>query len=117
MISNDGRPSAVVRGLQNGACASFVNPISLEELKKMVKDGNLCCHIAQGISENTLNNNDKHNDEQRSDGNHEDIARDLHTLLNDSTPLLKKPRVSWTPDLETKFFNAVEHLGLEGMMS
>ncbi|CAK7353884.1 unnamed protein product [Dovyalis caffra] len=84
MLSANGDPKLVMKGITHGACDYLLKPVRIEELK------NIWQH-----------NEDE--DEDRDENEHED----------EDPTTQKKPRVVWSVDLHRKFVAAVNQLGID----
>lgn len=133
MMSDDGRTSAVMRGIKHGACDYLIKPIREEELK------NIWQHVVRKKwNENkelenscSLEDNDRHkrgNDDSEYTSSVNDGAEgtvkpqkkrtnakeeDDGELENEDPSTAKKPRVVWSVELHQQFVTAVNQLGID----
>jgi len=131
VMSADGRTSAVMRGIEHGACAYLIKPVRIEELKniwqhvvrkklnankeldhsgslddrRVVDDADYASSI-NGGTDGTCRSQKK-----RRDTKDDDCGK----LGNEDPPASKKSRVRWSEKLHQKFVSAVNQLGIESM--
>ncbi|XP_041997059.1 two-component response regulator ARR12-like [Salvia splendens] len=127
MLSADGDPELVLKGVNNGACDYLVKPIRIEELsniwqhvvrrmkckpKSQNNQANAHQAIGEGHGSSSAGNTDqnekcnrkKKDDEDEYDGNDDEDE--------DNMPR-KKRRVTWTKELHMKFLQSISQLGIE----
>ncbi|KAK1267986.1 Two-component response regulator ARR2 [Acorus gramineus] len=118
MMSADSNVDTVMKGIMHGARDFLQKPIRLEELK------NIWQHVvrkklgeqsgAKGEANNNNSNNDnqniRHNRRSREDSNDGDDEQNDES--DDDHLTSKKPRLTWTPELHSKFINAINQLGV-----
>ena len=133
MLSANGDPKLVMKGITHGACDYLLKPVRLEELKIVwqhvirkkkpdQRDYNKC-----GLERNSSEGNgtggansdqDAKLSRKRKDQNMDDDEdQDENEHENDDPSAQKKPRVVWSVELHRKFVAAVNQLGLESMFS
>ncbi|KAK1310725.1 Two-component response regulator ARR12 [Acorus calamus] len=117
VMSADDNVDTVRKGIMHGARDFLLKPIRLEELK------NIWQHVvrkklgeqsgAKGEANN--NSNDDNQNIQRNRRSRED-SNDGDDEQNDESDddhlTSKKPRLTWTPELHSKFINAINQLGV-----
>ncbi|KZV27414.1 hypothetical protein F511_02523 [Dorcoceras hygrometricum] len=129
MLSANGDPELVMKGVRHGACDYLVKPVRIEELRNIWQhvvrrkkfDSNkqkkspvyAKYHHENGEGHGTTSRNDadqngKINKKRRDD---DDENEDGHESEDPATQ--KKPRVIWSIELHRKFVSAVNHLGIE----
>ncbi|XP_047947793.1 two-component response regulator ARR12-like [Salvia hispanica] len=126
MLSANGDPKLVMKGITHGACDYLVKPVRIEELR------NIWQHVIRKKRTEPKNQNgsaDQGNDNQSSgEGNgpqadrngkcnrkrkdEEDFSEDNENE-NEDPAASKKPRVVWSIELHRKFVAAVNQLGIE----
>ncbi|XP_073132111.1 two-component response regulator ARR10-like [Henckelia pumila] len=129
MLSANGDPKLVMKGVTHGACDYLVKPVRIEELR------NIWQHVLRrkkldssnqdkspghakyqhengegdgSSSRNDADQNGKINKKRKDD---DDENEDGHESEDPTTQ--KKPRVIWSIELHRKFVSAVNHLGIE----
>lgn len=130
MLSANGDPKLVMKGITHGACDYLVKPVRIEELR------NIWQHVIRKKRTEPKNQNgsaDQGNDNQSSgEGNgpqadrngkcnrkrkdEEDFSEDNENE-NEDPAASKKPRVVWSIELHRKFVAAVNQLGIESNSS
>ncbi|XP_073276810.1 two-component response regulator ORR22-like [Primulina huaijiensis] len=128
MLSANGDPKLVMKGVTHGACDYLVKPVRIEELrniwqhvlrrKKLSNNqnkspGHAKCHHENGEGDgstfrNDVDQNGKINKKRKDD---DDENEDGHESEDPKTQ--KKPRVIWSIELHRKFVSAVNHLGID----
>ncbi|XP_057776863.1 two-component response regulator ARR11-like [Salvia miltiorrhiza] len=110
VMSEDGDPSRMMKGVEHGACEYLQKPIRTRELR------NIWQHVfRKRIHEIKCVEPKQDPTPHNSDANNIVIAnkrKDHDNTTHDPTTL-KKPRVVWTFDLHQKFVKAVNRVGLE----
>ncbi|KAK1282380.1 Two-component response regulator ARR12 [Acorus calamus] len=118
VMSADDNVDTVRKGIMHGARDFLLKPIRLEELK------NIWQHVvrkklgersgAKGEANNNNSNSDnqniQHNRRSREDSNDGDDEQNDES--DDDHLTSKKPRLTWTPELHSKFINAINQLGV-----
>ncbi|KNA08643.1 hypothetical protein SOVF_160770 isoform A [Spinacia oleracea] len=130
MLSGNGDPKLVMKGITHGACDYLLKPVRLEELK------NIWQHVIRKKKvdpkdRDNSNNQDNNSSEgngvrgancdqdvkfcrKRKDQNlDDDEDEDEDENENEDPSAQKKPRVVWSVELHRKFVAAVNQLGLE----
>ncbi|KAI9393635.1 hypothetical protein POPTR_006G262100v4 [Populus trichocarpa] len=125
MLSANGDPKLVMKGITHGACDYLLKPVRIEELK------NIWQHVIRrrkydNKDRNSSDNRDKPNqgsseaipdqklNKKRKDQNEdEDEDRDENEHENEDPATQKKPRVVWSVELHRKFVAAVNQLGID----
>ncbi|XP_010665924.2 two-component response regulator ORR24 isoform X2 [Beta vulgaris subsp. vulgaris] len=132
MLSANGDPKLVMKGITHGACDYLLKPVRLEELK------NIWQHVVRrkkfdSKDRNSSNSLDKNSSEgngtrdanfdqdtkqcrKRKDQNgddDEDQDENENDNENEDPSSQKKPRVVWSVELHRKFVAAVNQLGLD----
>lgn len=131
VLSGNGDPKNVMKGITHGACDYLLKPVRIEELK------NIWQHVVRrkkfdnkgrnnadnqdrtkqggGDSGGTANSdqNAKLNKKRKDQNEDEDEERDENDQDNDDLSTQKKPRVVWSVELHRKFVNAVNQLGID----
>ncbi|KAJ6697772.1 TWO-COMPONENT RESPONSE REGULATOR [Salix purpurea] len=125
MLSANGDPKLVMKGITHGACDYLLKPVRIEELK------NIWQHVIRrkkcdNKDRNSSDNRDKPNqgsseatpdqklNKKRKDQNEdEDEDRDENENENEDPATQKKPRVVWSVELHRKFVAAVNQLGID----
>ncbi|CAM8889340.1 hypothetical protein QQ045_024319 [Rhodiola kirilowii] len=128
MLSANGDPKLVMKGITHGACDYLLKPVRIEELqiiwqhvirKKKVepKDQKVSENGHNGSNEGGQGGNgnaDQKSSKKRKDQvDDEDEDHDENGLENDDPSAQKKPRVVWSIELHRKFVAAVNHLGVD----
>lgn len=129
MLSANGDPKLVMKGVTHGACDYLVKPVRIEELRNIWQHvlrrkkldsnnqnkfpGHAKYHHENGegdgsTSRNDVDQNGKINKKRKDD---DDENEDGHESEDPTTQ--KKPRVIWSIELHRKFVSAVNHLGIE----
>ncbi|KAL7097193.1 hypothetical protein ACP275_10G128400 [Erythranthe tilingii] len=120
MLSANGDPKLVMKGITHGACDYLLKPVRIEELK------NIWQHVLRRKKFEPKNQNNKSGDQnanadQNGDQNgkfsrkrkeDEDVSEDNGNESDDPSSQ-KKPRVVWSIELHRKFVGAVNQLGIE----
>ncbi|KDP33534.1 hypothetical protein JCGZ_07105 [Jatropha curcas] len=124
MLSANGDPKLVMKGISHGACDYLLKPVRMEELK------NIWQHVIRRKFDNKDRNNfdnqdrtqygngeattDQKINKKRKDQNEdEDDDRDENGHENEDPTTQKKPRVVWSVELHRKFVAAVNQLGID----
>lgn len=129
MLSANGDPKLVMKGITHGACDYLVKPVRIEELR------NIWQHVIRRKKPEPKSHNsgDQGNGNQSSgEGNgsqadrngkfnrkrkdEEDLSEDNGNESEDPSSQ-KKPRVVWSIELHRKFVAAVNQLGIESNSS
>ncbi|KAF9662076.1 hypothetical protein SADUNF_Sadunf18G0015800 [Salix dunnii] len=127
MLSANGDPKLVMKGITHGACYYLLKPVRIEELKTIWqhlirrkksdnKDRNSLDNRDkpdQGSSEAVLDQklNKKRKDQNGDEDEDPDEDEDEHE--NEDPTTQKKPRVVWSVELHRKFVAAVNILGID----
>ncbi|KAI4337262.1 hypothetical protein L6164_015701 [Bauhinia variegata] len=132
MLSANGDPKLVMKGITHGACDYLLKPVRIEELKNIwqhvirrkkfdAKDRNkgISQDKAHSGSGNGLKSAGTGNSDQngkmnkrRKDQDEEDEENE-NGHENDDPSTQKKPRVVWSVELHRKFVAAVNQLGID----
>lgn len=133
MLSANGDPKLVMKGITHGACDYLLKPVRIEELK------NIWQHVVRRKKNDSRNQNNSTNqanggsgegepgsagtgnsdqngkvNKKRKDQNDDDEDEiDENGYDNDDPSTQKKPRVVWSVDLHRKFVAAVNQLGID----
>lgn len=123
MLSANGDPKLVMKGITHGACDYLVKPVRIEELR------NIWQHVIRKKKtepRNQSNSADQGNGNQSGgEGNGSQGDRKFNRKRkdeddgseneneNDDPGASKKPRVVWSIELHRKFVGAVNQLGIE----
>ncbi|KAJ4707803.1 Two-component response regulator [Melia azedarach] len=131
MLSGNGDPKLVMKGITHGACDYLLKPVRIEELK------NIWQHVVrrkkfdktdQNNSDNqgkpnhgsgeaggmgNSDQNGKLNKKRKDQNEDEDEERDENEHENEDPTTQKKPRVVWSVELHRKFVAAVNQLGID----
>ncbi|KAJ6862189.1 two-component response regulator ARR12-like isoform X1 [Populus alba x Populus x berolinensis] len=129
MLSANGDPKLVMKGITHGACYYLLKPVRIEELKTIWQ------HVVRrkksdNKDRNSSDNRDKPNqgsneavpdqklNKKRKDQNGDededhDEDEDEHEHENEDPTTQKKPRVVWSVELHRKFVAAVNQLGVD----
>ena len=128
MLSANGDPKLVMKGITHGACYYLLKPVRIEELKTIWQ------HVVRrkksdDKDRNSSDNRDKLNqggseaipdqklNKKRKDQNEdEDEDRDENEHENEDPAAQKKPRGVWSVELHRKFVAAVNQLGIDSML-
>ncbi|KAL2939967.1 Two-component response regulator ORR24 [Bienertia sinuspersici] len=130
MLSANGDPKLVMKGITHGACDYLLKPVRLEELKNIwqhvvrrkkydSKDQNSCNSLDKNFGEGNgtggvNSDQDAKQSRKRKDQNvDDDEDQDENENENDDPSSQKKPRVVWSVELHRKFVAAVNQLGLD----
>ncbi|KAK9280408.1 hypothetical protein L1049_014097 [Liquidambar formosana] len=132
MLSANGDPKLVMKGITHGACDYLLKPIRIEELKNIwqhvirrkkfdSKEQNNPDKPHHGTGEGghdstgmgNSDQNGKLNKKRKDQNEDEDDERDENGLDNDDPSTQKKPRVVWSVELHRKFVAAVNQLGID----
>lgn len=130
MLSGNGDPKLVMKGITHGACDYLVKPVRIEELrniwqhvirKKKTEPKNQNSSADQGngnqsSGEGNGSQADRNGKCNRKRKDEEDFSEDNENE-NDDPATSKKPRVVWSIELHRKFVAAVNQLGLESNSS
>ena len=126
MLSANGDPKLVMKGISHGACDYLLKPVRIEELKNVwqhvirrknevprrngkpsgAEGDNPGSAGAESLDQNargTKKRKDQNDDEDNDENDDE----------NDDNGAQKKPRVVWSVDLHRKFVLAVNQLGID----
>lgn len=127
MLSANGDPKLVMKGITHGACDYLLKPVRIEELK------NIWQHVVRrkkfdNKDRSNLDNQDKSRhgscevtadqklNKKRKDQNEDDDEDcDENGNENEDPTTQKKPRVVWSVELHRKFVAAVNQLGIDSM--
>ncbi|KAH9322308.1 hypothetical protein KI387_016947, partial [Taxus chinensis] len=124
MMSGNGETSAVMKGIEHGACDYLIKPVRIHELK------NIWQHVIRKKRNNAMElehsggvediegqkkgledaNYSSSIKKKRKDPNEEEDHGDQE---NDDLSTLKKPRFIWTRDMHRQFEHAVNYLGID----
>ncbi|KAL5783033.1 hypothetical protein ACOSP7_008062 [Xanthoceras sorbifolium] len=131
MLSGNGDPKNVMKGITHGACDYLLKPVRIEELKNIwqhvvrrkqseTKERNNADsqdkpHHGSGEAAGMGNSdqNGKLNKKRKDQNEDEDEERDENENDNDDLSTQKKPRVVWSVDLHRKFVAAVNQLSID----
>ncbi|XP_059642589.1 two-component response regulator ARR12-like [Cornus florida] len=135
MLSANGDPKLVMKGITHGACDYLLKPIRIEELKNIwqhvirkkkydPKDRNNSenPHPENGRGQGLTGIGDsdesgklirKRKDQDEDEDEDEEEEYDENGNRNDDTSAQKKPRVVWSVELHRKFVAAVNQLGFD----
>ncbi|KAK2659396.1 hypothetical protein Ddye_005929 [Dipteronia dyeriana] len=131
MLSGNGDPKNVMKGITHGACDYLLKPVRLEELKNIWQhvvrkkkfetkernntDSQDNPHHGSGEAAGIGNSdqNGKLNKKRKDQNEDEDEERDEDDEDNEDSSTQKKPRVVWSVDLHRKFVAAVNQLGID----
>ncbi|KAL7093335.1 hypothetical protein ACP275_11G034900 [Erythranthe tilingii] len=129
MLSANGDPKLVMKGVTHGACDYLVKPVRIEELRNIWQhvlrrkkcdnknpkksSGQVKSHQTNGEGGlgSPLGNADQNGKFNRKRKEDEDESEDNENDEDPSTQ--KKPRVVWSIELHRKFVGAVNQLGIE----
>ncbi|KAL1534074.1 two-component response regulator ARR12-like [Salvia divinorum] len=126
MLSANGDPKLVMKGITHGACDYLVKPVRIEELrniwqhvirKKKTEPKNHNGSADQGNSDQLSGEGNTSQADQNGKCNHkrkdeEDFSEDNENE-NEDPATSKKPRVVWSIELHRQFVAAVNQLGIE----
>lgn len=131
VLSANGDPKLVMKGITHGACDYLLKPVRIEELKNIwqhvirrkkfdSKDSNNSAnqdklHSAIGEGDSGAGSHSDHDgklNKKRKDQN-EDDDEEHEENENDDPSTQKKPRVVWSVELHRKFVAAVHQLGID----
>ncbi|XP_057767865.1 two-component response regulator ARR12-like isoform X2 [Salvia miltiorrhiza] len=126
MLSANGDPKLVMKGITHGACDYLVKPVRIEELrniwqhvirKKKTEPKNQNSSADQGngnqsSGEGNGSQADRNGKCNRKRKDEEDFSEDNENE-NEDPATSKKPRVVWSIELHRKFVAAVNQLGIE----
>lgn len=107
-MCDDGETGMVMKGVQHGACHCLVKPIRLKEIRGIWQ------HVfRKRMHQQNDNSTNIHVGNKRKQINIVGVGAGagVDRADPDPTPLNKKPRVVWTPELHQKFVNAVHGIG------
>lgn len=134
MLSANGDPKLVMKGITHGACDYLLKPVRIEELK------NIWQHVirrrqfdsreqnssniqvknsAKGNGTGTVNSDKnieigkRRKDQNGDDDEEQEQEQDENEHENEDPSTQKRPRVVWSVELHRKFVEAVHQLGLE----
>lgn len=134
VMSVDGDPKMVMKGITHGACDYLLKPVRLKDVQniwqhvvrrrtigskernrssnqdKANTDSNERGSVATGNSDQNVKSSRKRKDEDEYDNEDQENGHD-----NDDSSSHKKARVVWTVELHHKFVSAVNQLGFESM--
>ncbi|GLU01258.1 hypothetical protein SLE2022_185710 [Rubroshorea leprosula] len=129
MLSANGDPKLVMKGITHGACDYLLKPVRIEELKNIwqhvvrrkkfdKKDQNASdSQEKNGHNEaggmGNADQNAKNNKKRKDQDEDEDEEHDENGNDNEDPSAQKKPRVVWTVELHRKFVGAVNQLGVD----
>ncbi|KAG6608285.1 Two-component response regulator ORR24, partial [Cucurbita argyrosperma subsp. sororia] len=127
MLSANGDPKLVMKGITHGACDYLLKPVRIEELKNIwqhvirrkkfdPKDQMNSINQAKLDSENgeeVADPNGKFKKKRKDQNYDEDDDQDNNEQEDDDSSTQKKPRVVWSVELHRKFVNAVNQLGID----
>lgn len=130
VLSANGDPKLVMKGITHGACDYLLKPVRIEELKNIwqhvirrkkfdPKDRMNSGNQDRPDSENgeeSADLNGKFNKKRKDQNYNEDDDQD-YGQDNDDSSTQKKPRVVWSVELHRKFVNAVNQLGIDSEFS
>lgn len=133
VLSGNGDPKLVMKGITHGACDYLLKPVRIEELKNIwqhvvrrkkidPKDRNSSDiqdkpHHGggEGAGIGNSDQNGKLNKRRKDQNEDEDEEREENENENEDQSTQKKPRVVWSVDLHRKFVAAVNQLGIDSM--
>ncbi|KAI4316387.1 hypothetical protein L6164_024371 [Bauhinia variegata] len=133
MLSANGDPKLVMKGITHGACDYLLKPVRIEELKNIWqhvirrkkfdrKDGNKGGNqdkahsgSSNGLGSAGIGNSDQNGKltKKRKDQDEEEDEENEDGPENDDPSTQKKPRVVWSVELHRKFVAAVNQLGID----
>lgn len=131
VLSGNGDPKLVMKGITHGACDYLLKPVRIEELKNIwqhvvrrkkidAKDRNNSDnqdkpHNGSGQAEGMGNSdqNGKLNKKRKDQNEDEDDEDDEDDHNHEDPTTQKKPRVVWSVELHRKFVAAVNQLGID----
>lgn len=127
VLSANGDPKLVMKGITHGACDYLLKPVRIEELKNIwqhvirrkkfdPKDRMNSDNLDKPDSETgeeAADSNGKFNKKRKDQNYNEDEDQDYNGQENDDSSTQKKPRVVWSVELHRKFVNAVNQLGID----
>ncbi|XP_031279694.1 two-component response regulator ARR12-like isoform X2 [Pistacia vera] len=131
MLSGNGDPKLVMKGITHGACDYLLKPVRIEELKNIwqhvvrrkkidPKDRNNSDNQdkphhggGEGAGSGNSDQSGKLNKRRKDQNEDEDEERDENENENEDQSSQKKPRVVWSVDLHRKFVAAVNQLGID----
>lgn len=137
MLSGNGDPKNVMKGITHGACDYLLKPVRIEELKniwqhvirrKKLEPKGQCnsdnserarpitseggqASLAVGLTDRNMKLNRKRKDQDEDEDEDEDFEESGQE--NDDPSAQKKPRVVWSVELHRKFVAAVNQLGID----
>ncbi|KAM3215230.1 hypothetical protein ACQJBY_067299 [Aegilops geniculata] len=122
MLSGDCDKKAVMKGITHGACDYLVKPVCTNELK------NIWQHVERRRNfeaKTHINNNNNDHDDDRVQPRTAATSKDSENKGNEGydsnenqeithvSTTWKKPRVVWTTELQNKFLEAIDQIGLD----
>ncbi|XP_042001219.1 two-component response regulator ORR24-like [Salvia splendens] len=129
MLSADGDPELVLKGVNNGACDYLVKPIRIEELSNIWQHvvRRMKCNpknlndqtrahqaIGEGHGSSSAGNTDQNEKCNRMKKDDEDVYDgDGNDDEDEDNVPRKKRRVTWTKELHMKFLQTISVLGIE----
>lgn len=129
MLSANGDPKLVMKGITHGACDYLVKPVRIEELRniwqhvirkkktepKSHNNSGDQGNVNQSSGEGNGSQADQNGKFNRKRKDEDDLSEDNGNESED--PSQKKPRVVWSIELHRKFVAAVNQLGIESNSS
>ncbi|KAG6591544.1 Two-component response regulator ORR24, partial [Cucurbita argyrosperma subsp. sororia] len=127
MLSANGDPKLVMKGITHGACDYLLKPVRIEELRNIwqhvirrkkfdpkdrMNSGNQD-KVDSENGEEAADPNGKFNKKRKDQNYNDDDDQDYNEQENDDASTQKKPRVVWSVELHRKFVNAVNQLGID----
>nr|XP_020198970.1 two-component response regulator ORR24-like isoform X1 [Aegilops tauschii subsp. strangulata] len=123
MLSVDCDKKAVMKGITHGACDYLVKPVCTNELKNIWQHVERRRNFEAKTHINNNNNNDHDDDrvqprtaatskDSGNKGNEGYDSNENQEITHVSTTW-KKPRVVWTTELQNKFLEAIDQIGLD----
>ncbi|CAI0416521.1 unnamed protein product [Linum tenue] len=123
MLSANGDPKVVMKGITHGACDYLLKPIRIEELKniwqhvvrrkKTDNRSNVDSTVKPHSQSGEATSDHKLNKKRKDQNGEDDDDLDENGNDNDDPSSQKKPRVVWSVELHRKFVSAVNHLGID----
>lgn len=134
MLSGNGDPKLVMKGITHGACDYLVKPVRIEELRNIWQhvirkkkfdsksennsnaqdkghQGGGQANSPDGATDHTRKVSRKRKEDEEEEQEEEEGEENGHE--NEDPATQKKPRVVWSIELHRKFVAAVNQLGIE----
>ena len=122
VLSVDSEVKTVMKGIKHGACDYLVKPVRIEELKLIWKHViKKSVHDAKSTKDtkskfDTLSKSEEDSSTKlirKCKGKKRDKDGDDNDSSDGDFSTQKKPRITWTSELHSKFIDAVNKLGLD----